>query len=96
MDENYYIYIITNKYHGTLYIGITNDLPRRIAEHKSKAIEGFSQKYNLTMLVYYEHHTDKWSAAERERKLKNWKRQWKIDLIEKLNPDWKDLYKCLF
>ncbi len=96
MYEDHYIYIITNKKHGVLYTGITHDLRKRIYQHKNKTIEGFSSKYNLTNLVYYEHHTDKWAAAERERKLKNWKRNWKIDLVEKMNPEWIDLYDTLF
>lgn len=96
MNENYYIYIITNKKGGVLYIGITHDLRKRIYQHKNKTIEGFSSRYNLVKLVYFEHHTKKWDAAERERKLKNWKRQWKIELIEKTNPNWDDLYDSLF
>lgn len=93
MTENYYIYVITNKPQGTLYIGITHDLIKRMYEHKNKVLKGFSSRYNLTKLVYFEHHTDKWRAADEERKLKNWKRQWKIDLIEKDNPAWNDLYR---
>jgi putative endonuclease len=65
-------------------------------EHKNKIIEGFSSKYNLQKLVYFEHHTDRWAAANRERQMKNWKRDWKIELIEKMNPEWHDLYDNLF
>ncbi|MGH1397926.1 MAG: GIY-YIG nuclease family protein [Alphaproteobacteria bacterium] len=96
MNENYYVYFITNKPKGTLYIGITHDLRKRIYQHKHKTIEGFSSKYSLTKLVYFEHYEDKWIAADRERKLKNWKRNWKIELIEDHNPEWKDLYSSLF
>lgn len=91
MDDNYYIYIVTNKKHGTLYIGMTYDLIKRMYEHRNKVLKGFSSKYNLTKLVYFEHHTNKWAAADRERKLKNWHRGWKLDLIEQFNPEWKDL-----
>lgn len=94
--DNYYTYIITNKKRGTLYIGLTHDLQKRTAEHKAKEIDGFSKRYNLTKLVHYEHHTDKWAAVDREVKLKNWKRQWKIELIEAHNPEWNDLYDALF
>lgn len=96
MDDNYYIYMISNKKYGVIYIGITHDLRKRMYQHKNKSLGGFSSKYNLMNLVYFEHHTNKWDAVEREQKLKNWKRQWKIDLIEKTNPDWHDLYDNLF
>lgn len=96
MEETHYIYMITNKPKGIIYIGMTHDPRKRIYQHKQKAIEGFSSKYNLTRLVYLEHHNNKWDAAERERKLKNWKRPWKIELIEKDNPEWNDLYGDLF
>lgn len=96
MEENYYIYIITNKTNGVLYIGMTHDLRKRMHQHKNKTIAGFSSKYNLTQLVYFEHYTNKWHAAERERQLKNWKRQWKIELIKTQNIAWKDLYESLF
>jgi len=75
----------------SLYIGITNDLVRRVYEHKNKLIEGFIKKYNLTKLVYFELFSDAESAIRREKQLKNWHRQWKINLIESANKEWKDL-----
>ena len=75
----------------TLYIGVTNDLRRRIYEHKNKLIDGFTKKYNVTKLVYYESCSSIDAAIRRERQLKNWHRQWKINLIESINQDWKDL-----
>ena len=78
-----------------LYIGVTNDLVRRTYEHKNKMIDGFTKKYNLTKLVYYEATTDVRSAIEREKQLKNWHRDWKMNLIKDFNPDWKDLGEML-
>ncbi len=86
-----YVYIITNKKNGTLYLGVTNDIHRRIQEHKSGAIKWFSRKYWLDMLVYYEQITNIVDAIIREKQLKNRNRQWKIELIESTNPDWQDL-----
>jgi len=88
--KNYYVYILSNK-SKTLYIGVTNNLIRRMYEHKQKLINGFSKKYNLTKLVYFESTTDINAAIKREKQLKNWHREWKINLIESRNPDWKDL-----
>ena len=92
MNKNYCIYIITNKRNGTLYIGVTNDLKRRIYEHKNKLVAGFSQRYDLTRLVYYEANGDIKAMIEREKYLKGKKRDFKIALIEKFNPQWRDLY----
>jgi len=92
---NHYVYILASQKNGTLYIGNTIDLKRRVYEHKSKMVEGFTKKYNVHTLVYFEHFEDRWAAADRERKLKNWKRQWKIDLIEGSNSAWSDLYDDL-
>ena len=89
--KTYYVYILANKRNRTLYIGITNDLVRRISEHKSGMMEGFTKKYSIDKLVYYESTTDVNEAITREKRLKKWKRQWKIDLIENSNPDWRDL-----
>jgi putative endonuclease len=91
--RQYYLYILTNRYNEVLYIGMTNDIIRRIFEHKNKLVEGFTQKYNLTKLVYYEIATDVKSAINREKQLKNWHREWKINLITEFNPEWKDLSK---
>jgi putative endonuclease len=91
----HYVYIITNQRNGTLYIGATNDLNKRIWEHRNKVIPGFSQKYNLTKLVYYEVFNEFYDSRNREAQLKKWKRLWKLELIEKLNPEWADLYDKL-
>ena len=90
-----YVYIITNPTNTTLYIGVTNNLIRRIYEHKNGIFEGFSSKYNLNKLVYFEIFDDEINAIQREKNLKHWKRSWKINLIEKTNPDWKDLYPSI-
>ena len=90
-DKQYYIYILTNKSNNVLYVGVTNDLIRRIFEHKSKLVEGFTKKYNLWKLVYYEAADNIESAINREKQLKNWHRDWKMNLIDQFNPDWKDL-----
>jgi putative endonuclease len=87
------VYILTNKRDGTLYIGVTNDLVRRIYEHKNDLVEGFSSKYKLHTLVYYEHHHTIESAIKREKRLKHYLREWKINLINEKNPDWCDLYQ---
>ena len=89
---DYYVYIISNKTNSTLYIGVTNNLKRRIYEHKNKLVDGFSKKYNLSKLVYFESTTDSYSAISREKQLKGWIRQKKIDLITSQNPEFKDLY----
>ncbi|MBB4378569.1 putative endonuclease [Bradyrhizobium sp. CIR48] len=88
----YYVYILASKIGGTLYIGITNDLIRRVAQHKLKLIESFTKDYGVVRLVYFEQFDDPENAIKREKRLKKWKRDWKIALIEKDNPDWNDLY----
>ncbi len=88
-----FIYILSNKTNSTLYIGVTNDLRRRVWEHKQKMLEGFSKEYNLGKLVYYEQFDDITQAIEREKQLKKWNREWKERLIRQHNPDWNDLYK---
>ena len=92
MEKNYYAYILASKRNGTLYIGITSDLIKRVWEHKNKVVEGFTQKYNVDKLVYYEQYQDPENAIRREKRLKKYNRKWKLDLIEKFNPNWKDLY----
>ena len=87
----YYVYIMTNKKNGTLYIGVTNNLQRRVFEHKNKLLPGFTKKYNLSHLVYYEHTNDVNAAIAREKQYKVWLRMKKIALIESQNPEWKDL-----
>lgn len=91
----YYLYILASRKNGTLYIGMTNDLLRRVYEHKNKLIEGFTTKYNVHILVYYEEGNDVGAVIEREKQVKKWNRQWKINLIEKSNPTWRDLYSEL-
>ncbi len=92
----YYTYILASKPNGTLYVGVTNNLIKRVYEHKNDFVEGFTEKYSVHNLVYYEIFDDINNAISREKNLKNYKRQWKINLIEKDNPDWKDLYFDLF
>jgi putative endonuclease len=92
MEKNYYVYILASKRNGTLYIGITSDLIKRVWEHKNKVVEGFSQKYNVDKLVYYEQYQDPENAIRREKRLKKYNRKWKLDLIEKFNPNWGNLY----
>ena len=93
--KQYYVYLLASRRNGTLYIGVTNDLVKRAWEHKNNIVEGFTQKYNVHKLVYYEIATDIESAITREKQMKKWRRQWKIKLIEKDNPGWEDLYCSL-
>lgn len=89
--NSYYVYILSNYTNSTLYIGVTNDLKRRIYEHKNKLIKGFTEKYNVNKLVYYEEVSDVKAAIQREKNLKKWNRKWKAELIEKSNPEYRDL-----
>jgi putative endonuclease len=86
------VYILASKRNGTLYIGMTNNLIRLVYEHKNNLVEGFTQKYNVHTLVYYEQGSDITKVILREKQLKKWERQWKLKLIEEHNPEWKDLY----
>jgi putative endonuclease len=95
MTKQYYVYILSNKSNKVFYIGVTNNLERRMYEHNNKLISGFTKKYNLTKRVYFEATADVKSAIEREKQLKNWHRVWKINLIKELNPEWKDLNETL-
>ncbi|HKL34244.1 MAG TPA: GIY-YIG nuclease family protein [Tangfeifania sp.] len=88
---NFYVYILTNRKNGVLYTGLTNELERRIGEHKNKILKGFTYKYNVDKLVYFEEFETYEEAFLRERRLKKWKRDWKINLIVKENPNWTDL-----
>lgn len=90
---NYYVYILANHRNGTLYVGVTNDLVRRAEEHRNGVFDGFTKKYGLHKLVYYDVTDDVSGAIDFEQRLKKWKRVWKIRLIEKMNPEWKDLYQ---
>jgi len=93
MDEkNYYIYILTNFQNNIFYVGVTSDLIKRVFQHKNKLVKGFTEKYNVYKLVYFELHSDINEAILVEKRLKKWKREFKIKLIEKLNPEWNDLY----
>ncbi|MFA6467213.1 MAG: GIY-YIG nuclease family protein [Patescibacteria group bacterium] len=92
MYKQYYVYILASQRNGTLYIGITNDLVRRIYEHKNDLVDGFTKRYKVHRLVYYEIIEDVDSAIMREKQLKKWNRKWKLKLIEASNKDWKDFY----
>jgi len=94
MDEDMQpcIYILASKRNGTLYVGVTSNLVKRIWEHRGHLVEGFTKKHSVTALVYYELADNMYTAITREKQLKNWRRQWKINLIESTNPDWRDLW----
>ncbi len=92
-NRTFYVYILTNDLHSVFYIGVTNNLERRVFEHKNKLIDGFTKKYNLTYLVYFEDCNDIRVAITREKQLKNWHRDWKINLIKSVNPKFRDLSK---
>ena len=94
-EKHFFVYILTNTLFGVFYIGVTSNLPKRIYEHRNKLIDGFSKRYNLTRLVYYEACPDAETAITREKTLKRWKREWKINTINRFNPDWDDLYKTI-
>jgi len=87
------VYILASGYNGTLYIGVTSDLPQRIWQHREHLLEGFTKRYGVTRLIYYEIHDTMESAIRREKQMKLWKRDWKIRLIEQFNPEWADLYE---
>ena len=88
----FHVYIITNRKDGTLYVGVTSDLVKRVYEHRTGAVAGFTQRYKLKKLVYFEEHETVRLAIQREKNLKHWPREWKVDLIENDNPDWGDLF----
>ena len=92
MAKSYFVYILASRRNGTLYIGVTNDLVRRVWEHREGSVPGFTKTYDVKMLVYYEKFARIGDAIHRETRLKKWKRKWKLDLIEGMNPDWDDLY----
>jgi putative endonuclease len=93
--QGYFVYILTNKRNGTIYTGVTNDLARRVYEHKSGVVRGFTQKHGLKTLVYFENFLTPQEAIHREKCLKRWKRDWKMELIEGMNPSWSDLYESI-
>jgi len=92
MNKQPAVYILASKRNGTLYIGVTSDLVKRIWQHKNNMIEGFTKRYGVHQLVWYELHENMQSAIEREKQMKGWKRKWKLELIESMNPNWQDLY----
>ncbi len=94
--KTYYVYILASRKNGTLYIGVTNNLQKRIWQHKNDIVEDFTKRYKVHNLVYFEQADNAISAIEREKRLKKWNRSWKIKLIEKNNPKWNDLYEDLF
>ena len=95
MKKSYFVYILTNFEEITFYIGVTSNLQKRIWEHKNKVVEGFTEKYNVDRLVYYEQTEDVETALNREKQLKRWHRQWKINLIKEFNPEMKDLFESI-
>jgi len=92
MEKRFFVYMLASKKNGTLYIGVTSDLPKRVWEHKNGVAEGFTEKYDVHNLVWYEPHETAEGAISREKRLKEWKREWKIKRIVESNPEWKDLY----
>jgi putative endonuclease len=95
MEKQPAVYILASRYNGTLYIGVTSNLIQRIWQHQNDLADGFTKKYGVHLLVYYELHEQMLAAIQREKQLKKWNRQWKINLIEKMNPTWKDLWPDL-
>lgn len=91
MKKQYFVYILASERNGTLYVGMTSNLARRVYEHKQETVEGFTQKYHVHMLVFYETYDSPEEAIHREKNVKAWKRVWKLRLIEEYNPEWKDL-----
>jgi putative endonuclease len=95
MNQAFYVYILATRKDGPLYVGVTNDLARRVPEHKSKAFKGFTAKFNVDRLVYFETFEQPDAAILREKQLKRWRREWKVQLIERENPEWDDLFDRL-
>jgi putative endonuclease len=93
MEKRYFVYILASKRNGTLYIGVTNDLLRRVWEHREEMVDGFTKKYGVKMLVHYEVFESVHDAIHREDRLKKWKRKWKVNLIQRSNLEWDDLYE---
>ena len=94
-DRRFHVYLPASRRHGTLYLGVTNDLCRRVHEHQSKSVPGFSAKYDVDRLVYFEAYDDPEAAISREKQIKKWRREWKVRLIEQTNPNWHDLSAAL-
>lgn len=91
----YFVYFMSNRRGGTIYVGVTNDLIRRVHEHRTNSVAGFTSRYNLHRLVYFEQHQSIATAIQREKSIKRWMRQWKINVIEEFNPEWDDLYQTI-
>jgi putative endonuclease len=91
----YYVYLLASRKNGVLYLGVTNDLVRRVYQHKTKAVRGFSARYGVDRLVWFEIYDDPSTAITREKELKKWRRAWKVSLIEAANPEWEDLYQTI-
>jgi len=91
-EHRYFVYILASERNGTLYVGVTGNLPKRMGEHRDTLIAGFTQKYGVHMLVWFEEFSDIHEAILREKRIKKWRRAWKLELIEKTNPDWSDLF----
>lgn len=94
-EKKFYIYIMAKSRNSTFYVGVTSDLSKRVWEHKNETVDGFTQKYGIKTLVYYEAFDDAENAIKREKRLKKWNRTWKMRVIEEMNPDWKDLYETI-
>ena len=95
MDKAYYVYILANKRYGTLYVGVTSDIVKRVWQHREGLVDGFTKKYDIKRLVWFEAHEDVTAAITREKQIKKWNRSWKIELIQAANPRWQDLYEGL-
>jgi putative endonuclease len=93
MDKQPCVYLMASKRNGTLYVGVTSNLVRRVSQHKNGSLSGFTERYAVKRLLWYELHGTMESAISREKRIKNWKRAWKLELIEKNNPEWRDLYE---
>jgi putative endonuclease len=93
MERQPAVYILANRRNGTLYVGVTSDLPARVWQHRNDLVDGFSKTYSTHLLVYYEMHASMIAAITREKQIKEWKRLWKLRLIESINPDWRDLFE---
>ena len=92
MEKRFYVYMLASKRNGTLYLGVTSDIVKRVWQHKNGLAEGFTKKYGIKRLVYYEIHEDAENAMKREKQLKKWRRAWKVELVEEKNSEWRDLY----
>jgi putative endonuclease len=95
MSQQPAVYLLSSKRNGTLYVGVTSNLVKRVWEHRNNLVEGFTKRYGVHLLVWYELHASMDSAIKREKRLKDWKRKWKVHLIESTNPDWEDLYPMI-